>query len=163
MKKEYTKEFLEEACRNSTSYRQVLVLSGRCPDGGGNVKLLKRKIEEFNIDVSHFSHQGWNKGLTKETCPSLKGKEKYTLEEVFTEDSPVTQKTLREYVERHQVIEYKCSFCGNTGVWLDTKISLELDHINGINNDNRIENLRYLCPNCHATTDTYCGKNKKSK
>lgn len=61
------------------------------------------------------------------------------------------------------MIEYKCSFCGNIGKWLDTEMSLELDHINGINNDNRIENLRYLCPNCHAITKTYCGKNKKVK
>lgn len=160
MKVEYTKEFLEEACKNSYSYRQVLILSGRSPDGGGNVKLLKQKIKEFGIDVSHFKSQGWSKGLTKEDEPCLGGKEKYTLQQVFVQNSPVTQAVLRRYVQRHNMIEYKCAFCGNTGVWLDTKISLELDHINGINDDNRIENLRYLCPNCHAITDTYCGKNK---
>lgn len=160
MKIVYTKEFLEEACKRSTSYRQVLILSGRNPNGGGNVKLLKQKIQEFNIDISHFTHS--NKGMSKEQNPNL-GKEKYSLEEVFIENSLVTQKTLREYVERHKILEYKCAFCGNIGIWLNTKIALELDHINGINNDNRIKNLRYLCPNCHATTKTYCGKNKKLK
>lgn len=163
MKIEYTKDFLEKACKQSTSYRQVLILSGRCPDGGGNVKLLKQKIQEFNIDISHFKHQSWNKGLTKKDCPNLGSKEKYSLSEILIKDSSVTQAVLRKYIKRHNVIEYKCSFCGNIGKWLDTEMSLELDHINGINNDNRIENLRYLCPNCHAITKTYCGKNKKVK
>lgn len=163
MRIEYTKDFLEKACKQSTSYRQVLILSGRCPDGGGNVKLLKQKIKEFNIDISHFGHKGWSKGLTKKDNPNLGSKEKYTLSEVFIENSPVTQAVLRRYIKRHNVIDYKCAFCGNIGEWLNTEIALELDHINGINNDNRIENLRFLCPNCHATTKTYCGKNKKAK
>ena len=83
MKIEYTKDFLEKACKQSTSYRQVLILSGRCPDGGGNVKLLKQKIQEFNIDISHFKHQSWNKGLTKKDCPNLGSKEKYSLSEIL--------------------------------------------------------------------------------
>ena len=163
MRIEYTKDFLEKACKQSTSYRQVLILSGRCPDGGGNVKLLKQKIKEFNIDISHFGHKGWNKGLTKKDNPNLGSKEKYTLSEVFIENSPVTQAVLRRYIKRHNVIDYKCAFCGNIGEWLNTEIALELDHINGINNDNRIENLRFLCPNCHAKKKTYCGKNEKAK
>ena len=52
-------------------------------------------------------------------------------------------------------------FCGNTGEWLGKVMPLELDHINGKNNDHRIENLRWLCPNCHAITDTYSGRNNK--
>ena len=63
-------------------------------------------------------------------------KEKYNLEEVFCENSLITQKGLRGYVERHNILEYKCQFCGCDGHWLDTEISLEIDHINGINNDN---------------------------
>lgn len=153
----YTKEFLEKACKESTSYRQVLILSERCPDGGGNIKLLKEKIKEFNIDISHFTGQSWRKEK------SLGGKEKYQLKDILVKDSKISQKTLRDYVIKYNVIEYKCAFCGNIGNWLNQKISLELDHINGINNDNRQENLRWLCPNCHSITDTYCGKNKKAK
>ena len=100
MRIEYTKDFLEKACKQSTSYRQVLILSGRCPDGGGNVKLLKQKIKEFNIDISHFGHKGWNKGLTKKDNPNLGSKEKYTLSEVFIENSPVTQAVLRRYIKK---------------------------------------------------------------
>lgn len=51
-------------------------------------------------------------------------------------------------------------FCGNIGEWQGQKLVLQLDHINGKNNDHRIENLRFLCPNCHSITETYAGKNK---
>jgi predicted restriction endonuclease len=87
-------------------------------------------------------------------------REKYTLEEVFKKDSPVTQKVLRGYVERHNVILYKCDICGCDGNWQKGQISLELDHIDGNNTNNEIDNLHYLCPNCHALTETYRGKNK---
>lgn len=87
-------------------------------------------------------------------------REKYQLEEVFVKNSSITQKVLRGYVERHHVISYKCSVCGCDGHWQNGTISLELDHIDGDNTNNEIENLRYLCPNCHALTNTYRGKNK---
>ena len=57
-------------------------------------------------------------------------------------------------------LEYKCACCGNIGEWQGQKLTLQLDHINGKNNDHRIENLRFLCPNCHSITETYAGKNK---
>ena len=162
----YTKEWLEELCAESYSLAEVLRKAGR-KQAGGSQATLKKKIAEFGIDTSHFTGQLWNKGKTKETDSRIAqqsaNQEKYLLEEVFCENSPVTQKVLRGYIERHNVIKYKCQFCGCDGHWLDTEISLEIDHINGINNDNRVENLRYLCPNCHATTDTYRGKNIKPK
>lgn len=87
-------------------------------------------------------------------------KEKYTLEQILIKNSPITQKVLRGYVERHKVIPYKCEVCGCDGHWQDGIISLELDHIDGDNTNNEISNLHYLCPNCHALTKTYRGKNK---
>lgn len=159
MLRKYDKEWLEELCKNSYSLAEVLKKAGRKP-GGGSQETLKRKIAEFNIDTNHFTGQLWNKGKTKETDERLNyGKEKYSLEEVFCKNSPVTQKVLRGYVERHNILEYKCQTCGCNGNWQNGIISLEIDHINGINNDNRIENLHYLCPNCHALTDTYRGRN----
>lgn len=155
--KQYTKEWLEELCAESYSYSEVLRKAGRKPGGGSN-ETLKKKILEYNIDVSHFTGRSWQKRPDYE--PRVGTKEKYSLEEVFKEHSTISQKVLRGYVERHKVIPYKCSNCGCDGHWQNGVISLELDHINGDNTNNLIENLRYLCPNCHALTETYRGKNK---
>ena len=156
----YTKEWLQELCQNSYSYAEVLKKAGRKP-GGGNQETLKKKIEEWNIDISHFTGQKWRDSPNQNPLPQ--SKEKYQLSEVFCKNSPVAQKVLRGYVERHKVIEYKCSNCGCDGHWQNGIISLELDHINGDNTNNELTNLRYLCPNCHALTDTYKGKNKALK
>ena len=158
----YTKEWLEELCADSFSYAEVLKKAGR-KQGGGAQATLKKKIEEFGIDVSHFRRQAWNKGLTKETCSSVKSKEKYTIEEIFIKNSPVTQKVMRGYGERHNLLDYKCQNCGCDGNWQGGLISLEIDHIDGDNSNNELSNLRYLCPNCHALTETYRGKNKALK
>lgn len=90
----------------------------------------------------------------------MPGREKYTLDQVFIKNSPVTQKVLRGYIQRHKIIPYLCDICGCNGQWQNGRISLELDHIDGDNTNNEISNLHYLCPNCHALTETYRGKNK---
>ena len=160
-KVQYTKEWLEKTCAESFSYAEVLRKSGR-KQGGGAQATLKEKIALYNIDVSHFTLQSWSKGKTKETDPRILSKEKYSLQEVFCDNSPVTQRVLRGYVERHKLIEYKCDTCGCTGEWQDGFISLELDHKDGNNKNNKISNLHYLCPNCRALTETYRGKNKET-
>lgn len=88
---------------------------------------------------------------------------KYKLEEVLIENSPVTRRVLITYLAKYNVLDYKCAICGNIGEWNGVSLTLQIDHINGIRNDNRKENLRWLCPNCHSQTDTYCGKNKTNK
>lgn len=157
--RQYTKEWLQELCQDSYSYAEVLGKAGR-KQGGGAQQTLKNKIELWNIDISHFTGQRWQKSPNQKP---QEGKEKYSLDEVFIKDSPVTQKVLRGYIERHMILEYKCVSCGCDGHWLNGKISLEIDHIDGDNNNNEISNLRYLCPNCHALTDTYRGRNKALK
>lgn len=153
--RKYDKQWLTELCKDSFSYAEVLRKAGR-KQGGGAQAILKKKIEEWKIDVSHFTGQRWQKSPHQE---KQQRKEKYSLDQVFVENTPVSQKVLRGYVQRHNIIEYKCQNCGCDGKWQNGIISLELDHINGNNTDNRIENLRYLCPNCHALTDTYRGRN----
>lgn len=158
--RKYSKEWLEELCSESYSYAEVLKKAGR-KQGGGAQATLKKKIEEFQIDISHFTGQKWHESPNQQD--NKISREKYSLEEIFVKDSPVTQKVLRGYIERHQVLEYKCSNCGCDGNWQGGTISLEIDHIDGDNSNNEIENLRYLCPNCHALTETYRGKNKALK
>ena len=156
----YIKEWLEELCKNSYSYAEVLRKAGR-KQGGGTQATLRKKIQEFNIDISHFTGQKWQNSPNQ--INNQISREKYSLDEVFIKNSPVTQKVLRGYVERHNILEYKCEVCGCDGHWQNGIISLEIDHINGDNSDNRIENIHYLCPNCHALTNTYRGKNKALK
>ena len=157
--RKYNKEWLEELCQDSYSYSEVLQKAGR-KLGGGNQETLKKKIAEFEIDISHFTGQRWRQSPHQQP---QQGVEKYALDEVFIENSPVTQKVMRGYVERHKLIEYKCQNCGCDGHWQNGIISLEIDHIDGNNTNNQLSNLRYLCPNCHALTETYRGKNKALK
>lgn len=160
--RKYDKEWLEELCNDSLSLAEVLRKAGR-KQGGGSQNTLKKKIEEYEIDISHFTGQLWNKGKTKETDSRIKSNEMYSLEEVFKKDSSVTQKVLRGYVERHSILKYQCSKCGCDGHWQNGIIALQLHHKDGDNHNNEVSNLEYLCPNCHALTDTYCGKNKALK
>lgn len=156
--KEYTKEWLEELCKTSYSYSEVLRKAGRKPGGGSN-ETLKKKILQFEIDISHFTGQQWRNSPNHINTKTV-SREKYSLEEVFKKNSIITQKVLRGYVERHKLIPYECETCGCNGKWQNGIISLELDHIDGDNTNNELSNLRYLCPNCHALTETYRGKNK---
>ena len=157
----YTKEWLEELCSDSYSFAEVLRKAGR-KQAGGSQSTLKKKIEQFGIDVSHFTGMRWQ--LSPNQKPQdYSNKEKYQIEDIFIKDSPVTQKVMRGYVERHHLLEYKCQTCGCDGNWQHGKISLEIDHIDGDNTNNQLSNLRYLCPNCHALTETYKGKNKALK
>lgn len=67
--------------------------------------------------------------------------------------------TVKRYILRNNLLPYECVLCGMGPEWNGKPITLQLDHINGINNDHRLENLRILCPNCHSQTDTFAGKN----
>ena len=155
--RQYTKEWLEELCQDSYSYSEVLRKAGRKPGGGAN-ETLKRKILEFGIDISHFTGKAWNSSPTYKS--RVGSREKYTIEEVFTKNSVISQKIMRGYVKRHNLIPYKCDNCGCDGNWQGGIITLELDHKDGDNTNHTLENLHYLCPNCHALTETYRGKNK---
>ena len=158
--RKYDKEWLSQLCKNSYSYAEVLRKAGR-KQGGGTQATLRKKIEEWEIDISHFTGQRWQESPNQTVV--FPSKEKYSLDQVFIKNSPVTQKVLRGYVERHNILEYKCQTCGCDGHWQNGIISLEIDHINGDNTDNQVTNLRYLCPNCHALTETYRGRNKALK
>ena len=92
-------------------------------------------------------------------------RETLCLSKILTENSTYTNvKLLKKRLLESKLLQYRCYNldCGITS-WLGKSLSLQIDHINGHNNDHRLENLRLLCPNCHSQTDTYCGRNKKSK
>jgi 5-methylcytosine-specific restriction endonuclease McrA len=86
-----------------------------------------------------------------------RGTSPYSNEKIFCENSTYDRKTLRNRIIKEKILEYECKECGITD-WNKKKLSLQLDHINGVSNDNRIKNLRFLCPNCHSQTETWGNK-----
>jgi Zn finger protein HypA/HybF involved in hydrogenase expression len=97
---------------------------------------------------------GWNNGGYNNTGYKFK----YSLDDVFCENSTFANEYLKQRIEHSNLLEYKCSKCG-IAEWCGGDIVLELHHVNGIRTDNRIENLQFLCPNCHSQTITFRGKN----
>lgn len=156
----YTKEELQDFCDEVRSYASLAEKIGYSKTAGSNIATVKEMINLLDLDVSHFTGQAWTKNQTKELDSRIASQEKYSLDEIFIEDSPVSRKVARGYVERHSLLEYKCQNCGNDGNWQGGIIKLQLHHKNGRNQDHRLSNLEYLCPNCHALTDSFAGKNK---
>lgn len=146
----WNKEVIEEAVKNSVSYRDTLRKLG-VNLSGNNGETLKRKIEEYQIDISHF------------TFHSNLPKAKKDVNDYLTENSTIHTFKLKERLIRCGLKENRCEVCGLDS-WMGKPISCQLHHINGNNTDNRLENLQMLCPNCHSQTDNYCGQaNKKEE
>lgn len=120
---------------------------------GSNYKRFHDRVKRLNLDTSHFLGQGYLKGKTHTWAPEI------SIEKAFVEKSLMQTCNIRRKILKYNLLPYKCSICGISD-WLCQELSFHLDHINGINNDHRLENLRFLCPNCHSQTETYCGKNK---
>ena len=141
-------------CFNSSEACRELALA----DNGGNVTRLKKLLRKNDVDISHWTGQSWSKGKTSLDDKRVRRK---PAEEIFCENSNAAPSYVRSLILKKNLLEYKCSKekCNNLGQWLGETLKLQLDHINGIRTDHRLENLRWLCPNCHSQTDTYGGKN----
>ena len=152
-KSKYTREILEPLVQNNLSMVCVIRDLGLKPSGG-NHSNISRIIKELKIDTSHFTGQGHLKGKTHNWTKSI------PLEEILVEDSNYSRHNLKKRLLELGLLQNKCSECG-ISEWNGKHISIQIDHKNGIHNDNRIENLRMLCPNCHSQTDTFSGKSNK--
>ena len=155
----FTKVELESVVQQSTSVRQVLTSLGLI-GAGGNYATIHRWCTKWNIDTSHFLGQGHNKGKSRKYGYS--GPKKTPLSELLVETPTfhIKSHSLKLRLIDEGIFERKCYKC-NLTIWLDQPISLELEHINGIHSDNRLQNLTLLCPNCHSQTPTY-RRSKKS-
>lgn len=138
-----TLEEIQQICAECYSYRQFALRLGYSEN---NTKIIKKIIEEYDLDISHFTGQGWRKNNVDMS--------------IFQYNKSVKSDTM---IRALTILRgRKCEKCGRTE-WEGQEIPLCVHHIDGDHINNRIENLQVLCPNCHAQTDNYCGKNKAKK
>lgn len=147
----FTKEQLSKMCEESESYRELAGKIGYSPDGGSNIATIKKMCEEYGLDTSHFTGQAHTKN---------KGNFRTPIEVYLQNKQKITSFKLRNRLFAEGYFEKRCCRCGLTE-WLGNPIPLELHHKDGDKNNNSLENLEILCPNCHYFTENYKTKNIK--
>jgi hypothetical protein len=141
-RRRYTDDKLRLAVERADGIADALRLLGRVPPGG-NYETFRRRVRELQLDTSHFSGKGWRKGSRRPVGPAR------SLAEILKVDSPYPTNRLKRRLLASGLKSRVCEVCKGT-TWNGQPMPLELDHVNGCRSDNRIENLRILCPNCHA-------------
>ena len=145
----FSKEEVISLLEKSNSFKDFLYKIGYAKNMSGNTyKNVKDKLLSLSIDLKTFENLNTKKVI------------KINPKNVFVKNSSISQRTLRKYYILTDV-EYKCSICGQLPFWNNKPLTLILDHINGINDDNRLNNLRFVCPNCNQQLETTGSKNIK--
>lgn len=151
----YTDEDVIKAVKSNLSIAGVLRELG-LQGKGGNYKTINKAFKRLSISTSHFTGQSHLKGKTHNWA------KKIPLDDLLVKDSTYNNNcNLKKQLFEKGLLENKCQLCGLESEWKGKPIVLRLDHINGTNNDNRLENLRMLCPNCDSQLDTFAGRNIK--
>jgi len=150
MKHKYSEEQLRRAIESAISVRQALINLEISPKGG-NYKVINKAIKQYNIDTSHFLGSAHAKGKTFKPRTDTK--------EYLQNNKPINSYRLKRRLLQECYFQPMCSNC-KLFIWLDVPIPLELDHIDGNTENNNFNNLRLLCPNCHALTSSYRGRNQ---
>ncbi len=153
-KYKYTPEMLAEAAAESLSIADVLRRLG-ITIAGGNHAHISRQLKRFGIDTSHFLGQAHHGG--RRSGRRLPPEE---VLRVCPPGSPRTKPPLLRRALQEAGVPYRCDSCKIEGTWEGGPLTLHVDHLNGDWLDNRINNLRFLCPNCHSQTENFAGKNK---
>lgn len=155
MKYDWSKERIESVIKDCDSLTQVLEKLD-IPRAGNNSSTLRKKLEEYNIDYSHFTYGIKSKKGIENYVPV----EEYLGTGKYIQTSKLKEKLIREGLKKNECENPRCP-CKN-GYWLDNPLVCQLHHINGDSSDNRLENLQMLCPNCHSQTENYCGQANKA-
>lgn len=153
MPRKWNEQDLVKAVASNTSIRGTLKSINLRPTGG-NYNVIKIKILELKLDTAHFKGKAWNKGLVGTTRSN-----RIATQDLLQKNSHFQSFKLKKRLFQEGIKFPKCELCGWSEISQDGRIPVELDHINGDNTDNRIENLRILCPNCHSLQPTHRGRN----
>lgn len=146
----YSEEDAREAVKASFSYSDALRKLGLRP-AGGNHKLFRRWVDEvWKIPTEHFDRDRALRTRSRERA--------LPLEQVPVEHSAYSRAMLKRRLDAAGLKGRACELCGQGEIWRGRYMGLVLDHVNGVPDDNRIENLRIVCPNCNATLETHCGR-----
>jgi predicted RNA-binding Zn-ribbon protein involved in translation (DUF1610 family) len=152
--KHFTEQEFIEAVKTSHSIKECLRKLDLA-SSGTSYTIFHSRVKALELDISHFGVSAIKRDYINFN--------KREFEEILVENSPnKSLNNLKKRLIKEGLLHYSCSKCG-ISEWNGAGLSLHLDHVNGISNDNRIENLRLLCPNCHSQTETYAGKNIKKK
>lgn len=160
VKVKYLKENFEQIVNQSKSFSEVLTLLG-LRTAGGNFKSIQEYIKKYNLDISHFNPNTGPNSIQALLLLEHNLLKQKPLNEILTQASTYARSSLKRRLYKEGLKEKKCELCGQDEIWKGKKMSLILDHINGVYNDNRLENLRIVCPNCNATLETHCRGAKK--
>jgi hypothetical protein len=145
----FTEQQLRDAVAQSMSYSETL-RSLQMRAAGGNHRTMQKYVRLWGISVAHFDPDAARaKALARGSVP---------LDEVLVEHSTYSRGHLKQRLFDAGLKQRQCELCGQGEVWRGHRMSLILDHINGVADDNRLWNLQVVCPNCAATLDTHCGK-----
>ncbi|MET9520618.1 HNH endonuclease signature motif containing protein [Streptomyces sp. NPDC002994] len=150
-----SEQALRAAVPTATSYAD-LMRALNLPVSDTNHRRVRRKVAQIGLDTSHFKRRAWGTVLVNAQKPIAAN-----ALVVMPEGSSRANRTRLHRALQEIGIPYRCTSCGNTGEWLGQSITLQIDHISGDWLDNRAENLRYLCPNCHALTSTWCRNRRR--
>ena len=152
--------YLQSLLNSHFSYKDIFKELGVRPYTH-NYTLLHRKVRDDNLSLDIFFRNAFIR--REELMKKLKRARIIDPKDALIEKSPYTRNTIRRILLGDNLIPYKCDICENPGVHLSNPLVLQIDHKNGVHNDHRLENLRWLCPNCHAQTTTYSGCNNRKK
>jgi hypothetical protein len=148
----FTEEQVREAVAEASSYSDVLRRIGLRP-AGGNHRMIRRYVDEvWRIPTDHFD-RGYAARRSREPIP---------LAEVLVAGSRYSRGHLKQRLFEEGLKARRCELCGQGEEWRGRRMGLILDHVNGVWDDNRLENLRIACPNCNATFDTHCGRKNRA-